>query len=327
MTVTLRLEATEFRAKRIGELSDDEIAGWQSIVAENPRYRSPFFAPGYAMLVGRCIENVMVGLILNNGRIAGVFPYELVGDSRSGPVGSIFCDYQAVVAREDLAWTADALLDGLGLISWRFDHILTSQHQWSRYHRVQDVSWVIDLSGGFDAYANAMRRAGRGQLAEVRRKRRMIEREVGPLSFTPHEIDHTLLDHMLTLKSAQWARGGWAGRFTAEWELRLMHGLLETDRPDFAGMFSVLRAGGHPVAMHIGMRSAHTWHYWTTAYDPEFKRYSPGLIMLIEMLQHAPAMGLVEVDLGKEDFEYKRRLYTHAIPLAEGTASITESVQ
>ena len=73
--------------------------------------------------------------------------------------------------------------------------------------------------------------------------------------------------------------------------------------------------------MHLGMRSARTWHYWTTAYDPEFKRYSPGMIMLAEMLQHAPAAGLTEVDLGKEDFEYKRRLHTHVIPLAEGIVS------
>ena len=99
-----------------------------------------------------------------------------------------------------------------------------------------------------------------------------------------------------------------------------MHTLLETDSAGFGGMLSVLRAGNRPIAMHIGMRSRSVWHYWTTAYDHEFARYSPGNVMLIEMARAAPGLGFAELDLGKEDFEYKRRLHTHVIPVLEGVA-------
>lgn len=320
MTAIRRHKFIRYLPKPVADLSVDELSAWRQLVAANARFRSPFFSPGYARLVGRCVDGVMVGLLREGGGIAGLFPYQIVGDGQAAPVGTVFSDYQGVVAYEDAPWTGEELLDGLGLDTWRFDHVLAAQRQWAAYHQICDVSWVVDLSAGFDAYEAALRRAKRMQLADIRRKRRMIEREVGPLSFVPHVIDHDLLNRMLAWKSAQWARSGWAGRFTTEWELKLMHGLLEAQEHDFAGLFSVLRADGHVVAMHLGMRSASTWHYWTTAYDPEFKRYSPGLIMLAEMLRHAPAMGLTEFDMGKEKFEYKRRLHTHTVPLAEGIA-------
>ena len=97
-----------------------------------------------------------------------------------------------------------------------------------------------------------------------------------------------------------------------------MHLLLEANTEEFGGMFSVLKLNGEPAAMHLGMRSRDIWHCWTTGYNPRFSRYSPGMQMQVEILKAAPRLGLLEVDLGKEEFEYKRRLHTHLVPLVEG---------
>lgn len=308
-----------FEVRPPSDLTESCIAAWLRLTAQ-PTFSSPFFTPGYTRLVASCVEGVQVGIMRQGSNVVGIFPFELEAPRRARPVGSVFCDYQGAVVNPEIAWQAEALLDGVGLDEWRFDHVLANQPQWAHFHSVRDVSWSVDLSHGFEAYEGCLRQAGRAPLRDVRRKVRMIEREVGPLSFSPHEKNHELLDTMLEWKSAQWARSGWIGRFTSAWECQLMHRLLETNEPTFGGLFTVLRCAGRPIAMHLGMRSDRLWHYWTTVYDPEFARYSPGLIMLAEMIRHAFWMGLRELDLGKEAFEYKKRFHTHTIPLSEGVA-------
>lgn len=315
--------ALSYEARPISEVGDADLAEWRRLISDFPEFSSPFFSPGYCRLVGACASGVFAGLIRRNGKLVGVFPFELADGAPARPVGTIFNDYQGVVIAPDTDWEVESLLSGLSLESFKFDHLLAMQTPWARYWHRRGVSWIIDLSNGFDAYRSLMRDNGHRVLDDLARKRNKIEREVGSLSFSPHEHDHGLLDEMLAGKAAQWARTGFPGRFAAPWEQCLMHGLLDTEDSDFAGLFTVLRCAGRPVAMHLGMRSATVWHYWTTFYDVEFARYSPGLLMLVEMAKSAPGMGLHELDLGKEDFEYKRRFHTRTVPMAEGMAALS----
>lgn len=320
-TIPCQSRPLTVEARAAHDLRPEDIAGWEAILAQETVFASPFFTPGYTRLVSGCVDGVMVGLLRQGDTLVGVFPYELEAPGKARPVGSVFCDYQAVIIRRDVPWTVDLLLDGLGLAEWRFDHLLALQRPFAPFARRRDVSWSIDLSGGFAAYEALFREGRRRPVAETARKKRMMERDLGPVTFQPHVADHRLLDDLLARKSAQWARSGWPGRFTTPWERNLMHSLLDTGTAGFAGMLSVLCAGGRPLAMHIGMRSRTVWHYWTTVYDHDFARYSPGNVMLVEMARAAPGLGLTELDLGKEDFEYKRRLHTHVVPVMEGVAS------
>lgn len=305
------------------DLDDGHAARWIAIQRSDPLYASPFLGPGYTRLVGRCCDGVRVGILRLAGRVVGYFPFQLVGPGHARPVGTIFCDYQAVVAERGSVWTAEALLAGCGLRRWDYDHLIAVQEPFAASHTVRDVSPLIDLSAGFDEYRRRMKAERREQVFQAFRRLRQIEREIGPVRFVPHAAAPDLLDRMLAIKGAQWARSGWPGRFEAPWERALMHGLAATDQPDFGGLFTVLEAGGRPIAFHLGLRSRTVWHYWTTAYDPAFARYSPGLVMLVLMARAAPDMGLRSIDLGKGDFLYKRRLMTDAIPIAEGTAWAT----
>jgi hypothetical protein len=72
------------------------------------------------------------------------------------------------------------------------------------------------------------------------------------------------------------------------------------------------------VAAHFGMRSGTVWHHWFPAYDPQFQKQSPGLIILWRMAQSAEGLGLTMIDMGLGDFEFKLRFANAAVPLAEG---------
>ena len=91
----------------------------------------------------------------------------------------------------------------------------------------------------------------------------------------------------------------------------------------FAGMLSLLYAGKRLVAGHFGMRGRFAWHYWFPAYDPEMAKYSPGLILLLKMAEHAPSLGVRTIDLGLGMSLYKQRLMNASVPLAGGSVELS----
>lgn len=319
---SLRVHAIE--ASSLGET---QVQRWSEIQRSDSRYSSPFLTPGYTQLVARCCEGVRVGLLQSTGgSIVGFFPFQLVAPGHAKPVGTTLCDYQAVIVERGVKWSARELLSGCELDRWDFDHLLADQEEFQAFHRVCDQSPVIDLSQGFQAYSIKMKKQRRDQLFQASRRWRQMEREFGSVTFSAHEPDQDLLDRLLTIKAAQWSRSGWNKRFESKWERDLTRGLIYTDEPDFGGILTVLRVGDRPAALHLGLRSNTVWHYWITAYESAFARYSPGLVMLCEMIKSAQSLGLKAIDLGKEDFLYKRRLMSYSVPLAEGTVSIQSKV-
>lgn len=309
------------------EMTNALFDRWQEIQDGNPDFASPFLGPGYTRLVATCGRPVYVGVLRRNSDVVGFFPFERVDADHGKPVGTIFCDYQAVVAFADVEWDAQSLLRGCNLQRWDFDHLLANQAPFKPFHQRLDQSPIMDLTHGYEAYARDLAAGKHRQLEQAGRRRRQMEKQLGEVSFTAHEPNSTLLAQLLRLKSAQWACSGWPGRFEAPWELALMHNLMIADTPAFGGMLSVLRADGHPVAMHLGLRSRSVWHYWTTVYDPAFARFSPGMVLLEQMAIAAPKLGLHYIDLGKENFLYKRRLMTSAICLAEGCVLLESKKQ
>jgi CelD/BcsL family acetyltransferase involved in cellulose biosynthesis len=309
----------DIQVVEMAALDETLVARWQAIQDRIPAFASPFLGPGWARLVADCGRTVRVAILRRNGVAAGFFPFELVRAGHGKPVGTVFCDYQAVVVEPDVAWDVETLLSACGLRRWDFDHLLKDQAPFARYHLRHDFSPVMDLSSGFEAYRRRLAAEKRRQLTQAARRRRQIQRALGPVTFTAHDPDADILDRLLALKGAQWASNGWSGRFEAPWERALTAGLMLTDTPAFGGLLSVLSAGRQPLAIHLGPRSRTIWHYWITAYDPTAARFSPGIVLLEQMAQAAPSLGLGAIDLGKGNCSYKCRFMTEAVPLAEGT--------
>ena len=88
---------------------------------------------------------------------------------------------------------------------------------------------------------------------------------------------------------------------------------------DFSGMLSVLYAGDAVVAAHFGLRSQTVLHWWFPTYDPRFARYSPGLVLLLNLIQQAHSLGLREIDLGKGYERYKGSFANAHVAIAEGS--------
>ena len=145
-----------------------------------------------------------------------------------------------------------------------------------------------------------------------------LEREIGPLRFVPASTDAKELSKVFNWKSDQYRITGKRDLFAPGWIRQALERIFATHECGCSGVLSLLYAGDRLVAGHFGMRSRQVWHYWFPSYDPDAARFSPGLILLLKMTEHAPEAGVRVIDLGKGMSSYKERLMNSCSQLGSG---------
>jgi len=261
---------------------------------------------------------VRVIVIENDGRVAGFFPCQRSFLGMGKPVGGALSDYHGVIAEPAGEWEIEPLLRAAKLSDWNFDHLVDETQKFYPYVIAQSTSPQIDLSVGYSQYVRGRRDAGTDYIKKTEGLARKLGREVGELRFTLHETGGEALEQLIRWKSAQYRQVRSPDAFAVHWTRDLLHRIAETNTDKFAGVCSVLRAGERIVAVHMGMRTAHVLHYWFPAYDPEFAKYSTGIILLLRMAEALAAMGVRTIDLGEGRSKYKERLMTGEVPLQTG---------
>jgi CelD/BcsL family acetyltransferase involved in cellulose biosynthesis len=153
----------------------------------------------------------------------------------------------------------------------------------------------------------------------VGRRRRKLEREVGPVvcewqSSQPGND----LRRLEEWKSGQYARDETWDRFAAPWIAEAVRRLAQSREPDCTGVLTALRAGDRLVAAHLGLLGRDRLSWWFPAYDPELGRYSPGLILLLSLIAEAAERAVPVIDLGRGEHSYKLSVTPHFSEVAEG---------
>jgi len=305
---------------RPDELTAHQVQEWDRIQRALPELASPYFRPEFTAAVAAVRKDVRLAVLREGERIVGFFPFQRNWLGIGKPVGGALSDYHGVIIEPGIELNVRSLLRACGLVVWDFNHLVASQKVFEPYQRAADESPYMDLSRGYEAYAAERREAGTREITEALRKRRKLEREVGPVRFEAEAADTRVLADLARWKSQQYIASGLVDVFSFGWTSRLLEVICRMRGPEFAGVLSALYAGDTLLAVHMGMRSRTVWHYWFPAYDQQFARYSTGLILLLEMAQHASSIGIRAIDLGKGDSRYKRSLMSGAVPLMEGSA-------
>ncbi len=305
------------RVVRPGELGDDDIALWRSLQAEHAELDRPFFALEWFRALDEAGHAVEIAVLGTDGRDRAFFPFHRDGGTALPPGGRL-CDFQGWIGPADLPVDVPGLLGGLGARSWRFNHLLAVQESAARFATERPSSPLADVSEGFEAFLAHHRTAGAGWVSQVPRKARKLGREVGALRFELSTTDPDVLASLREWKRAQRERTRTSDPLDEPWAERAVARCLDTDEPDFAGVLSALYAGDELVAAHLGLRSRGTLHIWFPTYNVAHESYSPGLILLYELLRGAADAGLGRVDFGKGPERYKSSWMTGEEPLAEG---------
>jgi CelD/BcsL family acetyltransferase involved in cellulose biosynthesis len=299
-----------------GALEDRELEAWHSLRSANPTLDSPYFHPEFARAVHESGAPVDVVVERDDNGVSALFAGHRLG-SVFRPVGWPGADFQGPITRPGEAVDPLRLLRPTGMRGLEFDHLLEIPgfEPWLESRR---DSPYVDVAGGLDAYLGRASKSGKDNMGQARRKARKAEVAHGPLRFEAESANADALDAVIALKRAQYAATGARDYFAAPERTALLHRLLGTRVDGFAGVLSTVHVGSRLLAAHFGIRSGGVLHWWFPVYDPAFAAFAPGWILLRELTAAAPELGLMRIDLGRGDDEYKRRAKTGETIVCQG---------
>lgn len=301
------------------DLTARQIAAWSRIQSANPAVDSAFFHPAFTQAVAAVRNDVEVAVLYRDDEPAGFFPFERDRRNVARPVGLRLSEFHGVVAPGSLSFSVDELLAACRLTAWHFDHLPAAQLPFAGHWWNQAASPYMDLSYGFDPSRPRHVGNGSGLLSQILRKQRKLGREVGPLRFVWNTAAPEVFDALLAWKTEQYQRTKMLEIFRFNWVVELLDRVRQTQVDGFAGVLSALYAGDRLAAVHLGLLGETALHIWFPTFDRRWAKYSPGLVLLLEMAKAAAARGIERIDFGKGAERYKASLKSGSIPLAEGS--------
>lgn len=311
------------------DLSQERQARWSALqAAQGMDYDSPFLSPHWARAVERAQGSISdrgrgarVAVIHDGSCDLAFLPVQVMG-ATALPVGAPLCDYQGLVAAEGLTVPARDLVAALGVQRFDFCHMLAVSPSFAAFARGREESQVVEIGGGYDAYVAERRAAGVGLLKDCDKKRRKVEREVGPITFTPLSRSMADYDQLVAWKSAQLRATGQFDIFAPGWTQRLFRDLFASRDPDFGGGLFTLHIGDRLAAVHLHLRGGRTINAWMIAHDPAFERYSPGLLLFQDILRWMETTPYYRLDLGAGDYRFKRELSNASVAVGHGFVGV-----
>lgn len=301
-------------------LTAEDIAAWEAIQASNPAFASPFLSPQWPLALASVDGPDAAGLKIVIQREAGR-PVAFLPLRRrrftAMPAGAPMCDYQGVVSEGGAALDLRAVVKDLGVQRLDFTHAIEGQAAFAPHLKGGQESLLIDVSSGFDAYAAAQREHS-DILGDTAKKKRKVEREKGEAVFTARSTSKADFDRLIGWKREQYKKTGQTDIFAAGWPLELLEKLRTDDRPGFGGAFFTLHIGGELAAAHFALRGKDVLHAWFIAHDDAYGRYSPGVILMVEILKWQAENGYRLLDLGPGDYRFKHQLSNGKLPVGFG---------
>lgn len=311
-TREFRTSVTSVELKNWNDLSAANRNRWLELRESRPDFKTPFFSLGFIDAVQASRSDVKVAMLHDEKHLVGMLPIHVIGNT-AYPAGRFFNDAHNVVMKADTHLNWVWMLQRLGLRSFDF-HALVGQVASKDSFLVQNQvqSFCADLTGGSQAFIKKMERE-HGTFRRQDQKTRKMQREIGEVTLQLDCRDHSLLDLAISWKRQQYQRTRILDLFTPPWTRRLMESLHAGDhawdlgQSPTRGLLSVLRAGGHVVAIHYGMIENGLLHYWFPSYNPEFAKYSPGTALFKEIARQSAQHGIRVIDMGYGEQPYKRK--------------------
>ena len=315
------------RCVRPDELTAGELERWRAWASARDGRDSPFLHPEYAALLARHRDQVRVVVAVREGRPIGFLPLEVHARGVARPLGVRLADVQGMVGPDDELPDVTTILRASRLRRLHFDHWLVPAGALPRQATSLGTSPAIDLAGGFDAYVAERRAAGSQLIPQVRRKRRKLVREHGEVEFRWNDPDPEAFARLVRWKGAQRRRTGTFDVLQVPWVRAFLESLPRADGGGLTCVLSTLRVAGEIAAVHLGMHTRTALHYWFPSFDPAWERSSPGLILLLHLVEEAAERNLARVDLGKGDERYKSSFASATLSIASGTCDVNPARQ
>ena len=159
----------------------------------------------------------------------------------------------------------------------------------------------------YEAWETMVAARGGVKSGDSARQLRRIARDLGDVKFVLDDQRPEVFDAIVKWKSAQYVSTGVGDMFARPDNVEFFHRLRT------AGLLRVssFSAGPHLLAAHFGSSHDRRLTWWIPAYDTEYRKYSPGRLMLLELIRESQQRGDLEFDFLIGDEDYKFLYATH----------------
>lgn len=182
---------------------------------------------------------------------------------------------------------------------------------------------VLDLSRG---WATAYRAKTSSRRRNLHKRRRKQLAGTGPLTVSVAETPEELaaaLEEAFVLHARRWQKRPDASDFGTsvgrDFHRRALASLARQGIPRIV----TLRIDGRPVAFHYFFLLEQRMYVYRLAFEPDFARFSPGLLNTLDALEAAAAAGATFVEFLGGDERYKLELADGFDPLVEAILPVS----
>jgi CelD/BcsL family acetyltransferase involved in cellulose biosynthesis len=299
-----------------GALSAQDISAWRTLMEASPQGHRAFMSPDFCAAAEAAFERPVTVVIVRrpgDGRLVGVLPLQSRGSLAGAlgvyePVAGVMNDCFGLLGMPDLRVSPAQLLSASNIGCVHFSHLDEEQAVHGLNGEEPRIGLRTRIRSGSDSNWDELRGLDKKLVSDTERRERKLEADVGPLQFTFQVRQrHELLDQLIALKSDQYRRTHQdAAPLFEPANTRLLHLLVDLKAPECTGVLSSLHAGGRLLALHFGLQSGGTLHFWFPVYDQHYAAYSPGRILFRHVMRDAPDHGVELIDRGEGDSKAKR---------------------
>ncbi len=178
--------------------------------------------------------------------------------------------------------------------------------------RRHEVAPALTLPATFDEYLAVL---GKKNRHEMRRKRRRFEGALGPPVLERREGPGPVAEFAAMHRRSAGDKGSFMDGAREAFFAALQ-------RDAGAVVDALVDGDGRVHAMAVGFEEPDGYYLYNSAYEPDVREHSPGIVLLEMLIRAAIAAGRTRFDLLKGDEAYKYRLGAQPRPLYEVTGVV-----
>ena len=171
---------------------------------------------------------------------------------------------------------------------------------------VRDISVVIDLTK-YQNWEEYFRSLDKKVRDDVKRQENNLKRmgEISLEIFTDYDQINSTLSKFFELHRKRWAEEGFKSQFQDERLKKRYLALAEVLSSSGRVELSCLKVDQVIAALHFGFVYNERYYYYTPAFNPEFKKFSPGKLLLANLIRNSFEKRFKKFDLLRGAEKYK----------------------
>ncbi|VAV93911.1 hypothetical protein MNBD_ALPHA06-1756 [hydrothermal vent metagenome] len=299
------------------ELSAEDRQRWLAVQQANPLWCSPFLHPQFAKIVYQARPDTRILIAKDQKGRRAWFAFHQLSGGLARPVGAPISDHQGMVQEPGFDIPIPELFAAAGIGALPFTAWSGTDAAMAASYNGQENTQLIDLSQGAETYFAAQQKQHHKYFKKMRQRARAVIRDHQSVELVT-KPDDELLDVLFEWKHEQFTRTGKLDVLKVKWIREVLLGCYASTEPDFRAALFGYRVDGKWAAAELGLLANGIYHAWIVAYDPEFSRVSPGLLLLHGVIENCQQLGINQMDLGRGHDHYKKYYTSSNLPLQTG---------